>query len=91
MKSIANSILLALGCNVEVRISIASLSAEEEKIRFRKCLAELLKPSTIEQRNFFISTEAQHELESTAMKFDKKMSHRETIRVNSLCYKWIRQ
>ena len=30
-------------------------------------------------------------LESTAMKFDKKMSHRETIRVNSLCYKWIRQ
>lgn len=77
LKSIANSIQLALGCNVEVRISLASLPAEVENIRSRKNSTELPKSSANKQRNSVITTEAEHESESTIMKSDK---NRETFR-----------
>jgi len=80
LKSIANSIQLALGCNVDVRISLASLPAEVENIRSRKSSTELPKSSANKQRNSLITTEAEHESESTAMKSDKKTSHRETFK-----------
>lgn len=77
LKSIANSIQLALGCNVEVRISLASLPAEVENIRSRKNSTELPKSSANKQRNSVITTEAEQESESTIMKSDK---NRETFR-----------
>lgn len=77
LKSIANSIQLALGCNVEVRISLASLPAVVENIRSRKNSTELPKSSANKQRNSVITTEAEQESESTIMKSDK---NRETFR-----------
>lgn len=80
LKSIGSSIQLALGCNVEVRISLASLPTEVENIRSRKSSTELQKFSANKQRNSLVTAEAENESESITMKSDQRTSHRETFK-----------
>lgn len=73
LKNIANSIQLVLGCNVEIRINLASLTAEVENNKSRKNSVEFPKSSSNEHTN----TVADRESESATAKSDKRTRHME--------------
>ncbi|XP_057834268.2 protein STICHEL isoform X2 [Cryptomeria japonica] len=78
VKSIASSVSLILGCNVEIRINLASLTAEIENTKSRKNSIELSKSSANEQRDVVINSTADQECESTALNSDHRTGCGET-------------
>eukprot|EP01018_Ginkgo_biloba_P023092 Gb_02960 [translate_table: standard] len=82
LKSILNSFQLVLGCNVEVRISLASLASEAEDIISRKDSVDLLKFSAGKQRKrtSMTTAEVRYESDSTTVNSDQRRTHGETFR-----------
>ncbi|KAH9287616.1 hypothetical protein KI387_031733, partial [Taxus chinensis] len=78
VKSIASSVKFILGCDVEIRIDLASVMVEFENTTSRKTSIELPKYSANEQRDLMINSIADQGCESTAVNSDYRTRRGET-------------
>lgn len=78
VKSIASSVSLILGCDVEIRINLASVTTQVENTKARKNSIELAKSSANEHKDATIDSIADQDLESIALNSDQRIGCGET-------------